>query len=75
MSDRDEALRKLAAVRRNLDDLEEEISTAQGAMPQDSQLADGGRRNFMAALKRLESIEELAGDAAEKLRAVLRELD
>jgi len=74
MGDRDDTLRKLAAVRRAMDALEEELSTAQGVMPQDSQLADEGRRNYMTALERLESVEELAGDAADKLRAVLREL-
>jgi len=75
MSDRDEMLRDLAAVRRAIGDLEDEISTAEGAMPQSSQVAEAGRQNFMVVLKRLETIEETAGEAAETLRDVLSAMD
>lgn len=75
MSDRDDRLRKLAAVRRNLDDLADEISTAEGAMPQENQVAGDGRRNFMTVVKRLDTIQELASDASDKLRSVLQDLD
>jgi len=75
MSDRDETMRALAAVRRNLEDLEEEISTAKGAMPKDDQIAAGGRRNYMTVVKRLDDVGELADETAERLRSVLRDLD
>ncbi len=75
MSDRNDLLRELAAVRRKLDDLESEASTARGAMPDNLQVADDGRRNFEVVLKRLENVEQMAAETADTLRGVLQRLD
>lgn len=75
MTDRDDRLRKIASVRRDLEDLEDEVSTAEGAMPKHDDPADGGRHNFLMVLKRLESIRDMADETAEKLRSVLKGLD
>lgn len=75
MTDKNEILREVAAVRRDLEKLESEISTANGAMPKNNDPAEGGVRNFQLVLRRLESIEELAGDTAEKLRSILKRTD
>ena len=75
MSDRNEILRQLASIRRDLENLKEEASTAEGAMPSTQDPADGGLQNFRLVLKRTEQVEELAADAADKLRSVLKELD
>ena len=75
MSDRDDILREIASVRRDLENLGKEVSTADGAMPSTNNPADAGLQNFRLVLKRLETIEEMAGDTADKLRAVLRELE
>lgn len=75
MTDDDAVLRELAGVRRNLENLEEEVSTAAGAMPKTTRPADEGRQNFLTVLKRLRNIEELAGETAGKLRSILQEMD
>lgn len=75
MSDRDDLLRELAAVRRDLETLSEEVSTAEGAMPTNPQLTGEARRNFMTVVQRLDNVEEMAGETAEKLRSVLKQLD
>ncbi|MFB6376151.1 MAG: hypothetical protein ABEN55_24205, partial [Bradymonadaceae bacterium] len=65
MSDRNDILRKLAGVRRDLEKLQEEASTAEGAMPNNPQLTDEAAQNFRMVVKRLESVEETAADTAE----------
>ena len=75
MTDRNDVQREIASVRRELEKLGEEVSTADGAMPSTNNPADGGLQNFRLVLKRLQNIEEMAGDTADKLRAVLRELE
>ncbi|MFW5968710.1 MAG: hypothetical protein ACOCV2_14395 [Persicimonas sp.] len=75
MTERDDALRKLAAVRRDIANLKKEIATADGAMPSSNDPADAGLRNFRIVLDRLEKVERGAGEAAQKLREVMRKLD
>jgi len=75
MSDRDDILRELAGVRRDVEKLESEISTAEGAMPTTDNPAEGGLQNFRLVLRRLEKIEEMAGEAGERLRSVLRKME
>lgn len=74
MSDPNDLLRKLAGVRRDLEDLEKDISAARGAMPSTNNPSDAGRHNFKTVLDRLERIEEGTAETADKLRDVLKAL-
>lgn len=75
MSDRNDVQRKLASIRRNLENLSEEVETAEGAMPQSGASGRQGAQNFRIVLKRLESVRDLADDTAGKLRSVLASLE
>lgn len=75
MADRNDRQRQLASIRRNLENLTDEVETAEGAMPQGGASGDQGVRNFRVVLQRLEKVEELAGETADKLRSVLSSLE
>lgn len=72
MADNDDVMRELAAVRRSLENLVDEVETAEGAMPSGNFPGGPPERSLETVLKRVDNARDLADETADKLRSVLK---